>query len=246
MGLASVRSLPAIEISSALDTSTFDRKFVEFWRMIGQKYNPSSRTKKSRQEYKELRASIKEHGITQPLVLTSDYEKIDGHVRSAIGVELGISGTNCLIAPFDSSDPRADLLYKLLNQRVKMTPAQKLEIHAKGGLASNGVTSSFWRDAKKNLGETGYHMDLFRQHGFKPQLLRNCGSVAGLVFNNSILTDRSARESYVWRKVMQWQCTGEDRQEALKKYCTKISKGAIGFSAKKLWKAIEAGTNIEV
>jgi hypothetical protein len=248
MSQAAVRTLPQTQHDNTLDTATYPRRYVEFWRMMGQKYNPKDRTSKRRQQNKELRASIKDHGIIQPLVLTSDYEKIDGHVRSDIGQELGLAGANCLIAPFDSSDPRADLLYKLINQRVVMTPAQKLEAHAKGAIAANATTAADWRDAVKMLGDsgtdTGHYLELFRSHGYKPQLLKNCRAVAVLVFNNGILEDRKARESFVWRKVMQWQCQG-NRQGDLKIYCTKAGNGKPGFTARKLWNAIEKNQDIE-
>lgn len=242
---AQVRDLPAVHPRIDLDTSTYEVRFVEFWRMRGQKYNPAKRVDHNRKPFKDLKGSVAEFGFVDPPVLTSDLEIVDGHRRREVGTELGMLGTKCRIAPFESNDPRSDLLYQLLNEQEVMPTRQKLEVVAKGGPGSD-ATKSRWKSITRSLGETGYYIDLFRQHGYVGQLWSNCQRVADLVFNNKIVLDRGAREALVHRTVMKWQCTGKKRQEALKIYCTKISKGVPGYNVRALWRAIDKGEDIEV
>jgi len=245
MPLAVVRTIPEVPSRPDLDTTTYATKFVEFWRMRGQKYNPQKRVDHNRAQLKELKASVAEFGFVDAPVLTSDFEIIDGHRRREVGTELGKVGTVCRIAPFDSTDPRADLLYQLLNTAEVMPTRQKLEVVAKGGPGSK-KTVALWKEIQKSLGADGFYIDLFAKHGYVGQLWSNCLRVADLVFNNGLVKDRGSREALIHRTVMKWQCTGDKRQEALKIYCTKISKAAPGFKLQTLWKAIESGADIEV
>jgi hypothetical protein len=213
--------------------------------MRGQKYNPPERVNPLNPKFKKMKKSVQTHGIVQPLVLTSDFEKVDGHVRSAVGTSLGLLGAKCHIAPFDSNDPRADLLYKLINEKIEMPIRQKMYVRANGGLGDE-LVNNLWDDATRSLGTAGYYFDLWKAHKFVPQLWKNCKAVANLVFNNGIVRDRKAREDHVHRTVMKWQCTGVERQQALKIYCTKIKKGYASYTPRKLWSSIESGEDIEV
>lgn len=241
--LVSVKTIPQVISDPTLDTSTYPTRFVEFWQMRDKHANPKDRVNPTREARKVLKESIQAHGITQPLVLTSDLVKMDGHVRSSIGPELGIRGAQCLIAPFDSKDPRAELLYGILNTRVAMTIAQRTEAAFGGALPEDKQAQRVKRDAIKFFGETGFHISLFKNNGYSPQLLNNCRAVANFVFNNSLLKDRDARETYVYRKVLQWQCVG-NRQRSVIEYCARIKKGFSGYTHKKLWAAIEANEEL--
>lgn len=156
-----------------------------------------------------------------------------------------MEGTICLIAPFDSEDPRADQLYFLINQRVPMTPSQKIQVVAGGGLG-NATITRIYREGVKSLGAEGYYYNLWKEHRFVPQMWNNCKKTADLVFNNGLVRDRPAREALVHRAVMKWQCTGEKRQQSLKDYHTSISKGKSGATVKKLWNAIEKGEDLQL
>jgi hypothetical protein len=246
--LATSRTLSRPNVNSDLDTSTFDQKFVEFWRMRGQSFNPAPRIDHNKPKYKQLRKSIAENGIVNPLVLTSDLVKIDGHRRSEAGTDLGMLGTTCLIAPFDSKDERAPLLYQLLNTTEVMPGRQQMEAIAKGGPELTPGLANQWKAITKSLGSDGYYIDLFKSHGFVKQLWDNCKSVATLVFNNDVVKGtRASKEAFVHRAVMKWQCHAEglQRQAALKRYCTKARHGTPGYNARALWKAIEGDENIE-
>ena len=81
MPLAVVRTIPEVPSRPDLDTTTYATKFVEFWRMRGQKYNPQKRVDHNRAQLKELKASVAEFGFVDAPVLTSDFEIIDGHRR---------------------------------------------------------------------------------------------------------------------------------------------------------------------
>jgi hypothetical protein len=242
---ATVRSLPRPATRPDLDTSQYPLRYVEFWQMRGQKYNPQKRVDRGRKQLKELKESVAQYGIVDAPVLTSDLEIVDGHRRRAVGTDLALGGCMCRIAPFDSKDPRADLLYQVLNTAEVMPGRQKLEVVAKGGPGSKEIVAT-WAQIKKSLGDEGPYIEMFAEHGYVGQLWKNCTRVADLLFNNGILKDRPARESFVHRAVMKWQCTGEHRQEACKIYCTKIGKGIPGYKVQSLWKAIETGANVEV
>jgi hypothetical protein len=244
--LFSVKTLPAVTQDPEMDTSTYESRFVEFHRMRGQSYNPAPRIDHNRTKYKELKRSIAEHGIVQPPVLTSDLVRLDGHRRCEAGTDLGMLGTVCKIAPFDSSDSRAPLLYKLLNTIEVMPGRQKMAVLGKGGPELAPGMGAQWKAITKSLGTEGYYIGLFGARGYVPQLWSNCKAVAELVFNNSIEKDRGAREPMVHRAVMKWQCHDEGlgRQAALKRYCTKVRNGASGYTAKALWKAIQTDQDI--
>jgi len=241
--LFSVKTLQAVVPDEDLDISTYPTRFVEFWRMRDKQANPKDRVNPSREARKILKESIKKHGITQPLVLTSDLVRLDGHVRSSIGSELGMVGATCHIAPFDSKDPRAELLYGILNTRVAMTSAQRTEAAFGGALPEDKAAQKIKKDAIKWFGAEGFHLELFKTNGYSPQLLSNCRQVSNLVFGNSLLDNRKDREAFVYRTVLKWQCVG-NRQRSIIEYCARMRKGFAGYTAKRLWAAIKDGEDL--
>lgn len=244
-----VTTLPAPAYREDLDTSTYKKVYVEFWRMRGKKYNPQRRVERGRTKFKDLMESIRTYGIVDPPVLTSDYEKIDGHRRTEAGAELGLAGCICLIAPFDSDDPRSDELYKILNTIEVMPGRQQWEVMAKGGPELTRGLKTKWAKVTAILGDdpkSAPYLKMFADRGYVPQYWNNAQSTSDLWFNNGLVKDKGAREGLTIRRIMQWECAenGEGRQSSLKRYLSAIKAGKPGFTAKKLKAAIENDENI--
>lgn len=60
-------------------------------------FNPYSRTVRKTKKYKDLLASIRQHGILNPLLVSPDGLVIDGHRRLACAIDLGVADVPCVV-----------------------------------------------------------------------------------------------------------------------------------------------------
>lgn len=91
-------------------------------------FNPPDRT--TARSIADLRASIKRVGIIYPLVITKDYDLVDGHRRLACAVALGMKTVPVIIRP----DNQLELFYEVNQPQKKLTKADELWVYLSGGL----------------------------------------------------------------------------------------------------------------
>ena len=83
------------------------------------------------QEYAQLRDSIRQRGVLQPLLITSDHVLIDGHERWRAIQELGLSRYPLRVLGNLSDGERVDLAIRTNLERRHLTVAQRRELAAR-------------------------------------------------------------------------------------------------------------------
>lgn len=91
-------------------------------------FNPPDRT--TARSISDLKASIERVGIIYPLVITKDYDLVDGHRRLACALALGMKTVPVIIRP----DNQLELFYEVNQPQKKLTRADELWVYLSGGL----------------------------------------------------------------------------------------------------------------
>lgn len=77
-------------------------------------------------EVRALAASIRQHGVKEPLVLTQDHFLLSGHRRYAASKLVGLSEVPCRFEPICHTDPEFMTLLREYNRQREKTDAERL------------------------------------------------------------------------------------------------------------------------
>ena len=70
-------------------------------------YNPRKKLKPGDKEYEKIKASIKEFGFADPLVVNTDMTIIGGHQRLSVAMDLGYTEVPCAVVDIDKTREKA-------------------------------------------------------------------------------------------------------------------------------------------
>jgi hypothetical protein len=105
-------------------------------------------------EAQALAESIKEYGLRESLVLTSDLYLLSGHRRRVAASLAGLQSVPCQIEDFDAHDPRVPILLATYNrQRVKTADAILREKFVLANQEDAYQQLTVYRQQRANLGD---------------------------------------------------------------------------------------------
>lgn len=111
-------------------------------------FNPPDRA--TARSITDLKASIERVGIIYPLVVTKDFDLVDGHRRLACAVALGMKTVPVIIRP----DNQLELFYEVNQPQKKLTRSDELWVYLSGGLVRGEGLANI-RTLERMIGRDG-------------------------------------------------------------------------------------------
>lgn len=135
-------------------------------------YNPSSRTADGA-KLQELVEAIRKHGLSYPILITTDRDLVDGHRRLRACQLLGHSHINCIVTPVD----RDELFGVVNNTALPIASRGWLQVARGGGKVPPRFRSQY-DELLRLVGN--YGVDLLIRQGLGMNLLGLCKQVCAL------------------------------------------------------------------